>query len=196
MCYIFSSAKDALSAAARVLNQPLIKEGIKNVAGCITFAFGMIEVYDIDRILRGREITTESYPDGPKWMETANKMAIVCTKISLILSAGVSRPGVFIISSLVGCVVSSHQLERVFGPNTIFAVNPWHPRHVASITAVLLSLPSIAQSTYKILARHASNDSPSTTWLTDTKIRLMNLFNTVTSRPVLHIGNYLARGLR
>jgi len=198
---ISSAARSSLSYTVRTLNQPLVKEGIKKVAGCATFAFGLLEIYDIYQILQGREISTESYPSYPKWVQVANKVVVVCAKISLILSAGVSRPGVFIISSVVGTVFSSHQLERVFGPNTIFAVNPWHPRHVISIAAVVLALPSVGQSTYKgicwtynkIQNQQTSDNSPSFIWLTDARVKLMNLFNTVTSRPVLHMGNQLGR---
>jgi len=45
-----------MSAAVRFFNQPLIKEGIKNVAGVVTCAFGIVELYDIYQIMRGREI--------------------------------------------------------------------------------------------------------------------------------------------
>ena len=91
----------------------------------------------------------------------------------------------------------------MFGPNTIFAVNPWHPRHVVSIAAVILALPSLAQSaykginwTYKKIREYqstSSNRSDVSVWLTDTKLRIMTLFNTATSRPVLHLGNQLCR---
>ncbi len=168
----------------------------------MTFAFGLVEVYDIYQILRGREITTEANPNAPKWMQIANKVIIVCAKISLILSAATSPPGVFIISTLVGCVFSTVQLERVFGPNTIFAINPWHPRHVVSIASVILAMPIIIQSVckgvawaYKKISQYheKSSNEPSRMWLTDAKLRLMVFFNTITSRPVLHTGNQLSR---
>jgi len=91
----------------------------------------------------------------------------------------------------------------MFGLNIIFAVNPWHPRHVVSISAVILALPTLAQSTYKGInwackkIQHyqdtSTNGSEIRPWLTDTKIRLMTLFNTVTSRPTLHLGNQLGQ---
>ncbi len=198
-----------VSTSVHLLNQPLVKQGIKNVAGSVTFVFGLVEVYDVYQILRGREISTESYATYPKWIQIAYKVIIVSAKISLILSAGISSPGVFIISSLVGGIFSTHQLNRVFGPNTIFVINPWHPRHIISLAAVLLALPSIAQSTYlgihqiykKVhLTQSLQNlpslprDRPGTHyWLTDAKIRLLTLFNILTSRPTLHLGNQLGR---
>lgn len=194
---ISSGAKELFNASVRLLNQPLVKEGVKNFAGSVTFVFGLVEMYDLYQIARGRKISTEVHSTSPKWMQVANKVIIICAKISLILSGGVSRPGIFIVSSLMGCVFSTAQLNRVFGPNTIFALNPWHPRHIVSIAAVILALPSVLQLTYrgidwmyKKIRHHQNTPSQKTNnWLTDAKVRLMTLFNTVTSRPALHIGN-------
>ena len=203
MSSISGEMKNLLAASVRLLNQPIVKEGVKNIAGIATFAFGLAEIYDVYQIAQGREITTETELNAPKWIQAINKVFIVCSKISLILSAGVTRPGVFIISSLVGSIFSTSQLDRAFGPNTIFAINPWHPRHIVSFVAVALALPSLAQSACKGISwtcskiqQHpgtASNSSGVNVWLTDAKIRMMALFNTVTSRPVLHLGNQLGR---
>ena len=181
-----------------------IKEGVKNIAGTAAFTFGIIETYDIYQILRGREISTETNSDAPKWIQIAAKVALICAKISLILSAATSRPGVFILSTIMECVFLSGQLERAFGPTTVFAVNPWHPRHIFSIAAVILALPSVIQSTYRgidwtytKISQHensrAQNITHQGSWLTDTKTRMMALFNTITSRPTQHLGNQLRR---
>lgn len=203
MKVISDGIKGAVQASVHLLNQPLIKEGVKNVAGSVTMAFGLMEMYDVYQIMCCREISTELHSNFPRWVQSANKVVIVCAKISLILSAGVSRPGVFIISSIVGSVFSTAQLDRVFGPNTIFAINPWHPRHIISIAAVLLALPSVAQSVYKgghwvcqkicHYQNESGNRQEANHWLTDAKIRLVVLFNTITSRPTLHIGNQFGR---
>lgn len=199
---ISEGARNLFNASVKLLNQPIVKEGVKNIAGTVTCVFGLVELFDIYQIARGREITTEACSDYPQWMQVANKLMIVCSKISLILSAGVSRPGVFILSTLIGSVFSTSQLDRVFGPNTIFTVNPWHPRHVVSIAAVILGLPSLTQSVYQGISwaykkiRHYQ-DTPTKgsdvkVWLTETKVKMMILFNTVTSRPTLHLGNQLS----
>lgn len=193
--------KDGLTAAAQLLNQPIVKEGVKNIAGAVTFAFGLIEIYDIYQIFRGRKISTEESTEQPKWAHTANKIEIVCAKASLVVSATVSRPGVFVISSLVGRIFSPAQRNRVFGLNTQFAVNPWHPRHVFSIAAVILAVPSVVRLTWQsidwayktIRCRAPARERDAAAWLTDTKIRLMVLFNTLTSRPILHMGNQAVR---
>ena len=195
--------RNGVSATVQFLNQPTVKEGVKNIAGIATFIFGLIEVYDVYQIIQGRDISTDSYPRSPQWVQVANKIVMLCAKISLVLSGGVSRPGVMIFSALSERIFSAGQLNRYFGPNTIFAINPWHPRHVASIAAVILNLPSVLQSAsmgvsfiYRKVrqlpddgARVVRADSV----LTDTKVRIMGLFNTITSRPVLHLGNRIGR---
>lgn len=200
---ILEGVKEVGKASIRLLNQPIVKESVKNIAGTVTFVFGLVEIYDLCQIIQGRKISTERYLDYPKWVQVAHKVTIICAKLSIVLSAAVSRPGVFIISSSIGCFFTTPQLNQVFGPNTTFAVNPWHPRHVISIVAMVLAMPSFAQSTYKginwvykkIRCYHtrAANGKSSITCLTDTKIRLMALFNTITSRPTLHVGNQFGR---
>lgn len=201
MSSISAEVKRLLNVSVYWLNQPIVKQNVKNIAGSITFVFGVVEIYDIYQILRSREVSTDRCAKSAKWMQVANKTMIVCAKVSLILSAGVSAPGVFIISSITGKIFSVTALEKVFGPNTIFAINPWHPRHVVSIAAVLLALPSAIQSTYKginwiykkISCYQIISKQNDSRWLTDFKIRLIALFNTITSRPTLHIGNQLGK---
>lgn len=206
---VIPSVKSFVVKVGGLLNQPLVKEGVKNIASVVTFIFGIVEIYAIYQSVKNRNITTETSTQKFSWPETIKKIVVVCAKISLILSGMVSRPGLFIISTLVGHFFTPLQLESVFGPNTIFAVNPWHPRHVASIAAVILVLPTLLQTLYqggcwvykKITQQaqpkeEASVEPPSErNWLTEIKMRLMVLFNTMTSRPVLHVGNQVFRKL-
>lgn len=200
---ILSSAKNLLQTSVRILNQPGVKEGVKKVAGSVTFVFGLIEIYDIYQIIRGREISTEINKDNPKWMQVAHKVIILSAKISLILSAFTSPPGVFLITVVSGYLFSAEALTSAFGPNTIFAVNPWHPRHVVSIAAVILALPAVLLATYqavtwahKKITQFKNDPEQAQTFkagLTDAKVKLMTLFTTATSRPTLHLGNQLGR---
>lgn len=189
-----------MTEIVRLLNKPLIKEGIKDVAGVVTCAFGIVELYDIYQIMCGREIGGDLDPQAPAWAQVATKVSIFCAKLSLVLSAGVSRPGVFVISTLVGQVFTTPQLEAVFGPNTTFALNPWHPRHVFSIAAAILALPAVLHLMYQGVSwvcREVEQfqDNPQDHWLTDFNVRIMALFNTITSRPMLHVGNRLGHFL-
>lgn len=197
---IADGLKGVFAFSTRLLNQPAVKEGVKNVASSVTFVFGIVEIFDIYQIACGRVIAADPSVSS-KWMQVVNKILVICAKTSLILSAGVSRPGVFVISFLMGSLFSTAQLDRVFGPNTIFVINPRHPRHIISIVAAVLALPTTVQSmcksmhwVYKKIKKYKTN---STGEIRDTfsenKIRLMVLFNIVTSRPTLHIGNRICQ---
>lgn len=198
---ISGESKRIFNASVRFLDQPVVKERVKSIAGTVTFVFGLMEIHDIYQITRGRQISCEACSNHPQWVQIANKVVIICAKISLILSAGISRPGIFIISSLLGCIFFTAQLNSLFGTYAIFAINPWHPRHIVSLAAVIFALPSVAQSACKVTLwaynkiqqynNHPVGRLNIKTWLTTSKIRLMTLFNTVTSRPLLHIGNQL-----
>lgn len=200
---INANLKYGIRTAVDFLNQPVVKESVKRVASIATFIFGLIEIYDICQILRGKDIATDIDPHDPQWIQTAAKISIVFAKISIVLSAAVSRPGVYVISTLIGRVATQAQLERLFGPNTIYAQNPWHPRHVASIAAVIFVIPTMIQVIYLgfswtqrkfiQLQEDDSQIDPDWGWLTDAKVRLIVLFNTLTSRPVLHVGNQFVR---
>ncbi len=208
MSAILAIGNNLIAVGAQFLNQPVVKEGIKNGISLATFAFGIAGAYDLYRELSGRKISIVDDADvDSQWLKVANKV-ILAAKIGLVLSGMVSRPGVFIISQLTHLVASKHQLETVFGPNTIFALNPWHPRHVTSIVAVALTMPMIALYAYKgfnwankkVIPLSTSTTSTGgknaiTTWLTDAKICLMAFLTTITSRPVLHQGNHLVRWL-
>lgn len=194
--------KSATQVVVQFLNQPVVKEGVKNVAGSVTYIFGCVGADKASKVLQGVNIISEDHSAEPEWRQTAYKVSAACALISLVLSGATSRPGVYIIGTLVGTVFSTQQLDQVFGPNTIFAVNPWHPRHVASIAAVILALPAVMQATYDgacwCYRKVSSINEPvvpslRNEWLTDARIRLMIVFNTITSRPVLHIGNHLGR---
>lgn len=135
-----------ISQIGNFVNEPLIKEGIKDVAGSVTFIFGAYALYDLSQSLL-----------------TAKKVNALFAKISLIMSAVVSRPVIH--------VFSYFEMK-----SSTFQQNPWHPRHVISIAAVILAIPCIVFGNFSGKNR---------------KIRWMLIFNTITSRPVLHIGNQI-----
>jgi hypothetical protein len=209
---ISHGAKRVFNHSIHFLNQPVVKESVKNIFGTITFAIGIVQSYDLYQIYKGDVILNRVNENQSRWVKTAHKVVMICAKLSLILSACVSRPGAYIISSLSGCFFTTAQLNRAFGPNTIFAINPKHPRHIASIVAVILSLPTVIQLTfrgmhcvYKKIRPSDEQTNPllnrsylqfnhserSNILLSDSKIQQMAIFNTITSRPVLHIGNLI-----
>jgi len=50
---IVANLKSSLGVATRFLNQPVVKENVRKASSFFSFAFGLIEVYDICQILRG-----------------------------------------------------------------------------------------------------------------------------------------------
>lgn len=186
-----------LRTSVNLLNHPSIKEGIKTFAGTFTFSFGIIEVYDIYRAAFHPDTIKDVPSRNSQWRQTANKIIIVCARLSLILSAAVSRPGIWLISSLLEWVFTPIQLNRAFGPYTTFANNPWHPRHLLSIAAVIMALPSTFPSQIIYTSPHLSPQtasiiaSQSRDQGSDSYIPCMTTFNTVTSRPILHLANNL-----
>ncbi|MGZ3732296.1 MAG: hypothetical protein ACXU9U_00955, partial [Parachlamydiaceae bacterium] len=122
-----------------------------------------------------------------KVMTLACVAGVICTGLT-------SQPGVFIASRLLGLAFSTPQLERVFGPNTIFVINPTHPRHIISIAGAILMAPQALHNFYlfgknvcqKISAyRNNQIDEPVEFGL------LLLPFIELTTRPVLHLGNRL-----
>ena len=83
------------------------------------------------------------------------------------------------------------KLESMFGRNTIFAINPWHPRHIASIAALAFMAPTIVRSV-GILAGRVKPEK------TDRLARTLTwgvLFSFVFNRVVLHSVNQFAGGM-
>ncbi len=201
---ILGFGRTAINVGAQFFNQPVVKECLKDIFSAVTVAFGLLGAYDLYQTFKGRNITSEKDAvNDPKWLQVASKLALLAAKVALVLSALVSRPGVLIISSLVNMVASTVQIERVFGPNTIYAVNPMHPRHWVSLVAAALAVPLVALTIFKGLSwafyKNTGQSNPAisvqnaTQILTDSNVRQMTLFNTFTSRPMLHLGNQWVR---
>ncbi|MBA2369437.1 MAG: hypothetical protein H0V82_10505 [Candidatus Protochlamydia sp.] len=185
-------AKEAVNQVVSFLNQPLVKEGVKNIAGSITLIAGCAwTVNEIEGIVTGRDFFSGVNANEPRWVQVVEKVALVFANFSIILSAGASRHGNFLVSKLTGCFFSEQQLTKAFGPNTIYALNPYHPRHVASIAAVVLALPMLTLSTCRGLGGRV-NGNP-TEEQKNSLLTTMLFFNTITSRPVLHLANQLGR---
>lgn len=155
-----------------LINQPPIKEAIKEIFGWITFLFGVREVLLL--IQNGFRNTST---------------LVLISKFSLILSASVTRPGIFVISHFSYIFFETEQIEALFGPYTIFMSNPWHPRHIISFIALLMALP-LAIQTIRDLLKANNREVENEGW--NKSLRIMTLFNTIASRPILHIGNRLS----
>ena len=158
------AVQSGLRAAVAYLNQPVVKETVKNIVGLVTFTIGLIAA---------RSLYANGKPTfKPRCGPNIDRAVDVTAKISLVLSGAVSPPGVWIISSIAGRIFRPEQLTRAFGPNTIFAANPWHPRHVVSIAAAVLNGVTLP-------------------FTFGSRLGHLQSFNLVTGRPTLHFFNYL-----
>ena len=110
-----------MTAAVRLLNQMVVKEGIKNAIGFATFLGCAVEIYKFS-----------TKPENPT-QTTAMKAMIWCTQLSIILAFLTSRP-----------------MLRFFPQGPIFAINPWQARHIMSVSASLFALPAVIHSIFKV----------------------------------------------
>lgn len=193
-----------VGSASSLLNTPTIEQTIKECAGIATAIFGVLEIHDY---FSEKNASTT-------WMGGS-------ARFSLILSAATTPSAVKAFSVVVRRLVTHEFLVSTFGPNTIFVINPWHPRHVVSFFAVTSALPTVVTEVFK-LAHGGFNklrgyiertDEPiddlnvekaaaleqkskkQNKFLNAERVKLMVIFNFVTSRPVLHLGNQLARSI-
>ncbi len=110
--------------------------------------------------------------------------------ISIILNGAVSPVGIAVISTIVHRFFIPEKLETIFGKNTIFAINPWHPRHAANVAAIILMTPTVLKEAHSLYRRATKQEPPIETepqlnpWLS--KVVIVNF---VFSRVVLHVVN-------
>ena len=170
-----------MSALVGYINQSSIKQGIKYAVGVPTTIFGAVAVLE----LVGGDIFLHVHRSRT-WKGTADRIVHAMAYVSLVLSGAVSPIGTWAISKAAGFCFSSAQLDKVFGPNTTFAANWKHPRHVVSLAAVGLALPLL----FKRLVVTPVGDHGS-----ETMLQCVTLYTVVTSRPMLHSCNQLFQNL-
>lgn len=170
-----------MSGIVSALNQPYIKQSIKNFVGGITFTIGVKALYDYSRgKIYSAHATPERAADGPK--RRIDEIALSLAQKSFILSATVTPIGLWMISAVVSRVFSSSQLEKCFGPNTTFEGNWKHPRHIVSLVSVGLALPLVVNRLFRPYAFDKQQ-----------YFERCAIYVVLTSRPVLHLGNQLAQ---
>lgn len=167
-------------------HKEIIKD-IVSVPTCVFGLFGAMRLYDDvpalyddlrERIVKGEAKTP--------WSVTAGKVVRVMTGAALLLSSFTSRPGQAIIGWTAKRLVGEAQLTRLFGPNLNFVTNPYHPKHVVSIAAFLLAIPGALHALYTDLWQGCGRklEIP-----VDNYAERMNIYNVLTSRPLLHLLN-------
>ncbi|MGH2613157.1 MAG: hypothetical protein ACRDFB_08955, partial [Rhabdochlamydiaceae bacterium] len=161
-----------MSGIVKIVNQPVFKQGIKYAIGCFTCAIGTKALYDA--------INGKLYTGYAK--SSIDRVMLGVAQVSFVMTAAVSPLGIWITSSVMNRIFSSAQLEKAFGPNTIFEANWKHPRHVVSLAAVGFALPLVLKRLF----------IPST-GKEETRLQGWAFFTIITSRPALHLGNQLAQ---
>jgi hypothetical protein len=166
-----------MSAIVNALNQPVIKQGIKYTLGAVAFGRGGLALYDA---IRGKIYTKFARNPGEEY-SVVDRITFLFAQISFVLAAAVSPLGLWVLSHTVHRIFTSAQLERVFGPNTVFEANWKHPRHFASLAAVGLAIPVVINRLFIPPTGDKAKD-----------IQSWALFIILTSRVVLHQVNRLA----
>jgi hypothetical protein len=176
------------------VNVPYIKDTVKDAVSAVTFVFGIWEIsnecYDCYHSLRNRAKVIKDSTLVSDY-KTA-KIFITVTKVSIILSAMSSRQGQTIGKWTAERIFTQDQLLRYFGPNLNFETTPTHPRHLLSFAAFILGLPATIKVIGEVITRSKPSEGES---LRSRTLKWMAVWNTVTSRPALHLGNALVRKL-
>ena len=158
----------AIRSMVQFLNQN--KQTIKDGSGSLTFGFAHVALYDLACNWQKRNFTQLS------------------GNVSLILSGAISPWGVKAISAIAHRCFTPQKLESMFGRNTIFAINPWHPRHIVSIAALVFMAPTIVRGAGLLIGRVKPEK-------TDTLARTLTwgvLLSFPFNRVVLHSVNQFA----
>ena len=149
----------------KILNSPAVKEGIKNAFGAITFFGGIAVLY---------------YNSRTEKASTTEKTLDIFLKASIVFSCIASRPGLYLCEKVIHRIATPATLENLYGRNTVFEINPWHPRHRLNIAVNVLSSAALFKWVYdRYLSRPAS-------WLV-----ALGVFNFATGRSTLHMANDL-----
>lgn len=170
------------------INTPYTKDLVKRVLGDLPFALGILEAgLTLKDCFACSDVKDKQPKKVTPDISTTSKIVNFVTNTSIFLSTLSSRPGQYIGQRVCERLFAAEQLILYFGPNQNFEQTPRHPRHVISIAAFLLGIPATLKS-FVVLAGYAKDNNE-----TETRRRWIATWNTLTSRPALHLGNALVR---
>ena len=139
------------------LNSPPVKNGIKNAIGAVFFSGALYSLY---------EMTS-------KWKETDK--TILFLQSSIILNGMATRPVLAICEWAVHQIATPDTLTKIFGQNTIFEINPWHPRHFFNVSVNIFAAAALI---HLVFTRKAPRI-----------IAALTAFNFLAGRSTLHLAN-------
>lgn len=154
------------------INQPIVKQNIKNVLSAPTLAFGCYSLYHLFQRYLGTAANEKQ------------THVSTLTHVSLITTALMTPLGIKIPEKIFCFFISADHRLRWFGPNTVFEHNPLHPRHVMSFINLAMALPSVIKVCHYGISKLRSNPLP-----TINKEEWMASWNAFTSRPFQHFVN-------
>ena len=144
MSAISTAVGTVLKGGHHLLNTPGVKQKAKDVlsiTSAVTACYGLRSIW---QIYKNPPVSAEPKP----WKEVVKEKIRninTYTTISFCSTILVSRVAVSSISAIAARVASDERLTRMFGPNTTFAVNPKHPRHLANLAALIFLAPTFIQ---------------------------------------------------
>ena len=136
------------------LNSPPIKNGIKNVFGAIAFSGAFYALNEMRK-------TTDK--------------TVLFLQSSILLNGIASRPGLALCEWVIHQIATPATLTKIFGLNTVFAINPWHPRHLFNVSVNLIAAAALITVIY-------SSKAPRT-------IAALTVLNFFAGRSTLHLAN-------
>jgi hypothetical protein len=142
-------------------NSPPVKSGIKYAFGAVSFSGALYSLYEM----------------ATKWKDTDK--TILFLKTSIILNGIASRPGLALCEWALHQVATPATLTSIFGQNTIFEINPWHPRHLFNVTVNIVAAAALIHIIY-------SRKAPRV-------IAALTVFNFLAGRSTLHLANATCR---
>lgn len=164
--------ESVVSSLVGWINQPIVKQNIKNVLSAPTLAFGCYGLYNLFQRYLG-------HPSIEKQMNSST-----LAHVSLITTALMTPLGIKIPEKIFCLLTSADQRLRWFGPNTVFEHNPLHPRHVMSFINLAMALPSVIKVCHYGISKLRSKPLP-----TIKREDWMAFWNALTSRPLQHFVN-------
>ncbi len=173
---ITTSLSNAVLTTYRWLNQPVVKQVIKNVISTSSCVFAAIALYDL-------YMDPQPYED--KYVLHARVTVIVTGALNPIALSGVSR--------VFNGTAVAKVFTSIFGQNVNFVSNPRHPRHVISIVNAILGIPAVIR--LLVFSRNESTQEGSNCILSNKQIQWIASVLCLTSRPALHLGNALVRSV-
>lgn len=136
------------------LNSPPVKNGIKNAFGAMAFSGALYALNEMRK-------TTDK--------------TVLFLQTSIVLNGIASRPGLAICEWALHQIATPETLTMIFGPNTIFEINPWHPRHLFNVSVNLVAAVALITVIY-------SRKAPR-------MIAALAVFNFFAGRSTLHLAN-------